>query len=194
MDGENRKIRAFIAIELDERIRNRLLKINQTLLSLKQNEKIRMSVIKPENNHITLQFLGNIAYDLVDEIGERVSESVKECSRFSLKIRNLGGFPNLVRPRVIWAGVEKSVKLINLREKLVASIAELPVKPTGNTYNPHLTLARIKHCPQKRLKNALQSELSSIFGELEVNGFSLMQSELTDSGAIYSEIFRFNLK
>jgi len=67
-------IRAFIAIELKDK--NTIEKIQSFSARLKQNQP-KLKVVKPENLHMTVKFLGNISESVALKIYEILKEDVK---------------------------------------------------------------------------------------------------------------------
>ena len=98
----NQSIRCFVAIEIPEPIQNQLARIQGTLR--KQIQKA--SWVKPGNIHLTLKFLGDVDPDELESIGEAIEGVALHHSSFPLRIGGVGAFPNLARPRVMWAGVK----------------------------------------------------------------------------------------
>ena len=64
---------------------------------------------------------------------------------FDLEFFGTGGFPDIERPRVLFAGVnDASMSLTELVMELERELAELGFKPEPRDYRPHLTLGRTK--------------------------------------------------
>jgi len=186
-------IRTFIAIEVSQQIKYNLAKIRKLLNQLKQNGHVKMSIPKVDNLHLTLQFLGQTPLDCLELIESNVKNAVQGIDAFELKICGVGAFPNLNHPKILWAGVEKTNELNILREKVVGSTADLPLKTASANYYPHLTLARVKKPSLPILQKLIKEQSDSKFGTLKVNSLSLIKSELTQSGSIYTEICNWPL-
>lgn len=91
---------------------------------------------KPEKVHLTLGFLGMTPEGDIEKV-------VRHCQstagpRFELKTSEVGGFPHLLRPKVIWLGTESSHELDQLRKTLAERLTFDP-KP----FSPHFTLGRV---------------------------------------------------
>jgi 2'-5' RNA ligase len=81
-------IRSFIAFDLDnELVIKRLSKVQTTLVNTGANLKL----VKPQNIHITIRFLGNISLSMVNSIHE-IMEKISFAS-FDVEIKGLGVFP-----------------------------------------------------------------------------------------------------
>ncbi|MFH1678513.1 MAG: RNA 2',3'-cyclic phosphodiesterase, partial [Candidatus Omnitrophota bacterium] len=93
-------MRTFIAIELPEEIKNILGEIQDKLKQTRADVKW----VQPQNIHLTLKFLGEINEDLVKKIASALNEIAQENSSFNLRLYELGAFPKIKYPRVIWIG------------------------------------------------------------------------------------------
>jgi len=175
-------MRCFIAIEVAEPIKGG---IGQSIETLKQCQGDVKWVVS-KNIHLTLKFLGNTPEELLPRIGEFLSKIVGSYEPFSIKIYNIGVFPNMKHPRVIWVGIEDSEILNSLQKDINDSMALLGYEREEREFNPHLTLGRVRS--QKGITN-LVKELSRYqgkdFGSMKVENIKLMHSELRPTGAEY---------
>jgi len=66
-------IRSFIAFDLDnEQVRGNLSKVQEALIETRAD----LNIVKPENIHVTLKFLGDIQFSMVDMIHEGMKKAV----------------------------------------------------------------------------------------------------------------------
>ncbi|MCK5654027.1 MAG: RNA 2',3'-cyclic phosphodiesterase, partial [Dehalococcoidia bacterium] len=89
------KIRAFIAIELPDPVKDSLSSLEDRL---RPAEHPYVKWVDPKGIHLTLKFLGNIATDQVPRIIEAITSASQGLSPLKLQIGGLGAFPNLQRP------------------------------------------------------------------------------------------------
>ena len=109
-------IRAFIAIELPPELKKELTEL-ETLL--KKNSPPVIKWVDPDSIHITLKFLGDTSDAIIDKLSLAMAESVVCISPFELATHQLGSFPSIVRPQVIWVGVNGEMdKLARLRDNI----------------------------------------------------------------------------
>ena len=97
-------IRCFVAVECGgDELAAKFTEVRRMLEATRADVKF----VEPENVHLTLKFLGEIEPSLV----EQISQVVKEASfqPFSARLEGVGVFPNLRRPRVVWAGISDGV-------------------------------------------------------------------------------------
>src|SRR3989338_8292101 len=168
-------MRAFIALEISEKIREILFAIansfyKQNLFSGKITEK--------ENIHLTLKFLGEIDDEAVELIKERLRK-IKE-KKFSAELKELGVFnENFVR--IIWiclAGCD------NLQKEIDDKLTDLFEKE--KRFMGHVTIARVKECDREKLLEEIKK--IRIDNKFDVEKFVLFSSELKKEGPVYSKI------
>ena len=183
------QIRSFIAIELPDEVK---LELGQLETRLKAGTQSPVKWINPDSIHLTLKFLGNIAADRTGEITRAIEEAARPISPFQVEVKGLGVFPNLRRVQVVWVGMTGATdKLSTLQQRIDSNLARLGFPPESRRFTPHLTLARIRNqaSPDEREKlGQLITETQFEAGTIKVDSVSLMKSQLTRQGAIYSRI------
>jgi RNA 2',3'-cyclic 3'-phosphodiesterase len=189
------QIRSFIAIELPEEVRSGLKKTQGLLKS--DNPQIARWV-DPASIHLTLKFLGNIPADKVAPISQLMKKAAGEVKPFRLEVKGLGAFPTLSRPQVIWVGLTGEIEqLQKLQNCLESQISPLGFPTENRAFTPHLTLARLRDTAAAIERQKLGEKISSIdLGlcfSISVNSISLMRSQLTPAGAIYTRLFETGL-
>jgi len=178
--------RAFIAIDLPESIKSFLSEAQEAL----KLYGFRVKWVRPQNIHLTLKFLGDTATADTDKIVEAMTLAARNCPIVSLTAKGVGVFPNIRRPRVIWAGLNGQIEtLANLQQTLDAHLADLGFARDTRAFKSHLTLGRVKGkiAPDKML--AAIDKLKEFESEsFETHQVILFQSELRPSGAVYTQI------
>lgn len=179
-------VRAFIAIELPVRIRQRLDDIQRQIRSVMGFKAIW---VKPDAMHVTIKFLGSIEEERLDALVGQLSNVSFEP--FSVNVGHLGGFPSLQRPRVLWVGTGASPALTALHARIDETAEELGFPPDDHDFTGHITLARFKETP--RLSEPIRRLISDIrvSERVEVGVFTLFRSTLTSKGPIYTALRRF---
>jgi len=184
------QIRSFIAIELPEEVKKGLARLRK---ELERDEHKFVKWVDPGGIHLTLKFLGNIPFKRVAEVTEAMKEAAQGISPFHLEISGLGVFPSLKQVRVFWVGIGGEVdKLSRLQQNIDSALAVLGFAKEERPFVPHLTLARIREgaSPAER-RNFGELVGSTVFKDrypVEVEAISLMRSQLTPVGAIYSRL------
>jgi len=173
-------MRCFIAIDIPF-----LKNIDDFFNDVKKAGKIKM--VKKENLHITLKFLGEINYDSCKNVIEKLSSI--DFMKFNMKLSGCGAFPNLDSPKVIWIGISDGSH-IKLMDEIDITLSSLNFKKSNK--KPHLTIGRVKG---KYDFQSIYSKWKDIdFGEVKIKKFILKKSTLTYNGAIHETISEYQLK
>lgn len=182
--------RAFIAIDLPERIRASIGTAQETLKSY----GFRVKWVRPESIHLTLKFLDNIDVDRTDAIANAMRLAVRGRAAPSLSARGLGIFPNARRPRVIWVGLGGQVDhLKSLQQALDGHFADLGFPAERRPFKGHLTLGRVRgKIAVDRLQEALAKLNAFESEDFEANRIILFKSELRPTGAVYTQVKQVN--
>ncbi|MBN1862988.1 MAG: RNA 2',3'-cyclic phosphodiesterase [Dehalococcoidales bacterium] len=182
-------VRSFIAIELPDELKQQLTRLET---ELKKDGPPGVKWVSPESIHLTLKFLGNIAADKIEAVTGVMTESARGIVPFRLSARGLGVFPNPKRAQVVWVGMEGDLdQLRQLQKQLEAELDRLGFPPEARAFTPHLTLARLRNyaSPEERQRfGRLIADREFSAGDIEVESLSLMRSQLTRSGAVYSRL------
>jgi 2'-5' RNA ligase len=184
-------IRSFVAIELTQETREKLVIIQE---QLKQSQaKVRW--VNPNGIHLTLKFLGNIHPAQVDEIAETAAREVENEPPLTLRPSGLGAFPSLSNPRVLWVGIQGEVeRLRNIQTCLENTLERLGFGREQRPFRPHLTLGRLKDRRSKqRLVHAIDTLQLPEFDSFDVTEIILYKSDLRPTGAIYTKLHRMSL-
>ena len=188
MSHSPEQIRSFIAVELPEEAKEGLARLKK---ELERDEHKFVKWVDPRGIHLTLKFLGNIPSKHVAEITKAIEGAALGISPFHLEIGGLGAFPSLRQARVLWVGIGGEVdKLSRLQQNIDSALAALRFAKEERSFVPHLTLARIRQGASP-LERRSFGELvgSTIFEDkyhVPVESISLMRSQLTPAGAIYT--------
>jgi 2'-5' RNA ligase len=131
----------------------------------------------------------------VEELIDAVETRTAKSPAFTLQVENIGAFPNMRKPRVLWIGLNRSTVLQDLSSTITKATAQIGKPPENREFQPHLTIARIKE-PDRINIAAMGEFLKSkpdSFTPWEVKSIELMESNLTPNGAIYSNLYTFTL-
>ena len=178
-------IRSFIAFDIDnESVIKQFSEAQTTLV----NTGADLKLVKPQNIHMTMRFLGNISPPMVDSIHEEMKKI--SFTPFNVEIKGLGVFPKLKYARVIWAGIRKGAdELTNVFNQLEPLLRRLGFKPDSKGFSPHLTIARVKTGRNKaELVRRIQELADYEFGIVRAECLRLKKSVLTPKGPIYSTL------
>ncbi len=177
--------RIFIAINLPEKIKNKLVGYQEKWPDL----PIRWT--KKENLHITLVFIGPARDEEIPEICKKTEEVASKNGSFEVVLNKICyGPPKKMPPRMVWAIGEKSESLTKLQKELetvLMSSLKNSFKPETRPYSPHITLGRIRKWEFKQINPEERPQVDEdIFLSFEVNSIEVMESRLKRSGAEYT--------
>lgn len=178
-------IRSFIAFDIDsELVLKRLSEVQNILVNTGANLKL----VKPQNIHVTMRFLGNISPPMVDSIHEEMKKI--SFNTFEAELKGLGAFPSLKYSRVVWAGIRKGAdELVNVFNQLEPRLRRLGFKPDSKGFSPHLTIARVRTGRHKaELVKCVKDLADYEFGVIKADCLRLKKSVLTPKGPIYTTL------
>lgn len=178
------KHRVFIAINLPESVRKKLAGYQDKWPEL----PVRWT--KPDNLHITLEFLGYLPDEDLPEICNIMKKVALRHQPFPINLKRICyGPPKKMPPRMVWAEGEKSKELGKLKEDLQRFLVDSKISfsPEGRAFSPHITLGRIKTFEWRKIepeeRPAVEEEIDLNF---EVNSIEIMESRLKRGGAEYT--------
>ncbi len=184
-------MRTFIAIELSDEIRSSLLQIESHL----KYSGADVKWVDVGNIHLTLKFLGDITEEKCEKIKSILDEIAKNSKSFEISIKDIGTFPNINYPRVIWVGLDKgSSESKALAERIEEETLKVGAQKEARPFAPHLTIGRVRSPKNKEvLKEKIESyQLSAISCQL-IKSIALFQSTLTPKGPIYTKLYEAKL-
>ena len=180
-------MRLFFGIPIDGVTRER----TAAVLTQLRERAGKVKWVEPENLHITLRYIGEVASGDVEAVAEAAEGCWREAVGGKLAVRGMGAFPNVRQPRVIWVGLGEGRELAcRLHEALSDRLeAKLNMERERRRFSPHLTIGRVKAPPGGGDITRAIKELADVdLGAFHCSRFVLYQSELTPQGPIYSAI------
>lgn len=202
MSNPDNTIRSFIAVELPPQVRALLGTIQAELQESMGDAARAIRWVNPMSTHLTLQFLGEVPLSLVAQIEEGIETACTGTAPFTLIVGGLGTFPNLRQPRVVWVGLDGDPLAMNalrtLQSAVVGHMKSLGFKP-DNSFKPHLTLGRVREGASREDLAAIGDTLRypearpAFSASFDVEGVSLMRSDLRPGGAVYTQLAHVEL-
>lgn len=138
-------IRTFIAIKITPG--EKLLEIIAELKKSLASEEIRW--VDSDNLHLTLRFLGETNPFKVNEISEMLEVISRQFQPFQFELKGISVFKKKTQPRVLFVSIENNLELKQIAAEILEMSKTLGFKSEENTFNPHLTLGRIKFIQNK---------------------------------------------
>ena len=166
-------MRLFIAINLNDEMKDALLDIQDTM----RTYGVRGKDTPPENMHLTLAFIGE--YDDAELVKE-VVESI-EIRPFEIRLKGIGAFGDLW-----WVGIDNSAPLMAISRRLRRALAEAGIPFDKKKFSPHITIIRRAN---GRLSEEAADEIAACGGaSMTVDHISLMRSDRGKYGMKYTEL------
>ncbi len=185
----SRMVRTFVAVEIDEAVRQRASAlIERARASI---EGIRW--VGPQNLHVTLKFLGDVAEEDLPAVGEAVTQAVAGVPGFDFELRALGAFPRIDRPNNVWLGSgDGAASLADLADRIERALNPLGFPREHRTFEPHVTLGRVARGGRApaALVRWLRENAAFEAGRSRIREVVVFSSQLTPQGAIYTALCR----
>jgi 2'-5' RNA ligase len=184
-------VRAFIAVEIDQTVIQRITDITHELRP--KIPDIRWT--PPANWHLTLKFLGAIDEKQIDSIAQALERELSLFPRCTINVKGLGVFPDARKPRVLWIGIQGQ-PLEELAETVEMALVHFGFKKEKRAFTPHLTIGRWREGKRRsqELEQALEHWQAHDFGRSRVEEVTLFQSILKSTGAEYRPLTSVRLK
>ena len=112
-----------------------------------RREAARFRWVLPDHWHLTLAFLADVPERALDDLGDRLERAARKRRAFDTALAGGGAFPNPLRSRVVWVGLDllddDREELRRLATGARAAASRAGVAVDGQRFRPHLTLARL---------------------------------------------------
>jgi 2'-5' RNA ligase len=179
-------IRTFIAIDLPPAVISLLAKVQEELKAA----GLQVKWVRPKNIHLTLKFIGNISPSSIDKIYGAMTDAVDDIAGINLVAREVGVFPGIKRPRIIWVGLGGQIQLVfAIQRALEDNLEALGIKKEIRPFKGHLTLGRFKQTVHPDTIRRLMQEYANLSSEeFTVSRIVLFRSELKPTGAVYTPL------
>lgn len=166
-------MRLFIAIQLSEILKDELTAVQDGMRAA----GVRGNFTKRENLHLTLAFIGEFAdpsyvLEVIDGI---------DFSSFRIRSEGIGSFGDLW-----WSGISESAELNSLVRRLRRGLSDAGIPFDKKKFRPHITLIRKAQPAGIGIPGGCAELIGN--AEMTVDHISLMRSDRTKSGMVYTEI------
>lgn len=182
-------MRLFYCLELSPEVRESLYRLGEPL----RRVGARVTWVRAENLHVTLKFLGEVEPERLEQLQTVGAECAQRASPFELCFDQMGAFPHWGRARVLWVGCRSAPEaILRVQRDLESALQALGFSPEER-FTPHVTLGRVKDESAAALKRLAESaqKLQSFEYRAAISALTLMESQLTPQGAIYTPVSVF---
>jgi RNA 2',3'-cyclic 3'-phosphodiesterase len=185
-------MRLFLAVELDQELRRAVNEATAPLRSIIPDA----AWVAEDRLHLTLKFLDEQPDAMIAPLTATMGEIASRHWPIPIHLRDVGGFPNLRRPRVVWVGIPPSPKLELLQHDIEEGCAALGVEVEGKPFRPHLTIGRLRGSEDaERLLELARTARSIRFrADTLVSSIQLIHSTRTAGGPRYERLVEAPLR
>jgi len=187
-------MRCFIAIDIEEKIRNGLADIQKQLIEKTDLHKGEVKWVRPDNIHLTLKFIADLDDWQIKQAGEIAKQVASEHKSFDIDVESVGTFGGR-SVKVVWVGTKKGTDELKVLQKdLESGLEQIDIAPEEREFSAHLTLCRVQsqRAGFKLAEIAKQFENLKL-GTIHANALCFYQSQLTPQGPIYTLLDKFQL-
>lgn len=183
-------MRLFVAIELADVVRKSLVALQERLKG--KWPDVRWT--SPQQLHLTVKFLGEVADGDVPAVCEAVAKGAASVPPFRLETGVCGCFPERGAVRIVWVeAVEPSGALRDCVQAVEAQLAPIGFAPEARPFAAHVTIGRVREDRSHGgLRAAVEASRASAAGQ-DVTRLVLMSSELSPKGSTYAVVSRAKL-
>jgi 2'-5' RNA ligase len=182
--------RAFVAVVPPHEV---LDAVEQVVAPVRPAAPPRVNWTRRAQWHLTLQFLGRVAGDDVDDVVDSLRAVVHGEWPVTLALGGAGAFPSSARASVVWIGLDEGEEeLARLAVAVARATEPFGFETDHRDFTPHLTVAR---SPRTRPLASLVAALGDgpVGPRWDASELVLMESDTRASGAVYREVERFRL-
>ena len=190
----SKSVRTFVAIRLPDELQKHITELTE-LSYFKQNG---FRVIKPENAHITLKFLGDIEISELPLISSALEDAVVGMQPHEISLTGAYAFPHHLNASIYWIRPGNEVdKIYQVRSNLLRELSVYFEDETEleDNFVPHITIAKYKSGNlsaeyRKELVDCLRKEVEWRRLSWVVESIELIQS---DKAASYNTLLEIPL-
>jgi RNA 2',3'-cyclic 3'-phosphodiesterase len=180
-------VRTFTAVEVWPEIRERA----RVLINRFKDTTAKVTWVKPDQMHLTMNFLGDVPMNDVPAVCKAVAEAAEPFQPFDIEMAGVGVFPSYDNPRTIWLGVgDGSDELVALHTALQERLGDLGFRIEARRFHPHLTLGRVRSVPAGpgQLAGLIKQHADFEAGPMMVSEITVFSSELGREGPTYEAL------
>ena len=177
-------MRLFVGIDLPWELRHRIAALATTGIQ-------GARWVPPENYHLTLRFIGEMAPHRAEEID--MALAALRGKSLELTMAGVGTFSKGGRANTLYVGVERNPRLEHLQNKIETALQRVGLEPERRRYQPHVTLARLDNAPDFKLVEFVQAHNLFRAEAFAVEHFTLFTSQLGKEQSVYTAEVEYGL-
>lgn len=147
----------------------------------------RGSTSDPAPPHFTLLFVGALEESRAGPLADGIGERVATIAPFRVSFGEVGAFPDVDRPRVVFLSVLEGASGLSALAAVVREVADgAGVVYDRRAFVPHFTLFRVRGgADRARAERMLGRAMPEGPPPFVVDRLSLKESQLTRAGAVH---------
>lgn len=169
-------MRLFIAVDIPDHVKEKITYVQERIADYPG-----VSIVKKDNLHHTLKFIGEAPESRLPEIKGRLSKALKEFLPFDALVSGMGVFPHERHVRIVWVGTPA---LSHIQKAVMEEFHDGKKEAV-----PHITTARLKHGKAKaEIMKHIDQLKGHCFGTMRVSEVKIKSSTLTPGGPVYRDV------
>jgi 2'-5' RNA ligase len=176
-------VRAFVALELDSALRQRLARLVDDLRA--RLPGLRFSPV--DSAHLTLRFLGPSSPRALETVARALAPAAAACPAADVPLAGLGMFPPHGAPRILWLGLDLPEPMLALQGACERAARAAGFEPENRPFRPHLTLGRWRERVARPGLPGIEP------ASTRISRLVLFGSELKPSGAVHTPLRTYEL-
>jgi RNA 2',3'-cyclic 3'-phosphodiesterase len=186
-------MRLFVAVDLDDVARSAIAGEQRRVGAAMGDARSSLKWVKPDQMHLTLVFLGEVAEANAPTVVDAVSRPVA-AAPFAISFQRLGVFPDHGGPRALWVGVtDGEAELVALQREIAQRTGDAGITLESRPFHPHLTLGRWRQSRPSDRRRALAAARPDVVARVAVSGATLYHSRISSAGPAYTALARATL-
>ena len=188
------KIKTFLSIHPSQRVTNNIVSVIQKMAARSN----AYNWAKPEDLHVTVNFVGEILDREVPEFCKAVKDfmQTQAFEPFEMSLCGVKAFPTNEQPRTIYlAADEGKDALMYMNRELTKLIQDWGFNKDKNKFVPHVTLGRLRrgNRPDEVIQESLHRLRNHDSGFFNVDEIKVNSSYMDTSGPTYTPMATFKL-
>ncbi len=175
----------FVAVDIPD-------SIAASLVSYQPDSSSKIRLVKPDQMHITLHYIGQADIQTVSKIS--YSLETVQAKSFTISLKGVGTFATYSKSKILWASVNNLDGLRNLHLAVGEALSGIGIPLEQRKYTPHITLARLgKGVPSDVAQDFIVKGSSLDYQDIQINQYILYKSSQVKGVSHYEPIKLFSL-
>jgi 2'-5' RNA ligase len=176
-------LRLFVGLPVPEDIAEDLAALSDNMTGARW--------VEPENMHVTLRFIGEVAQADAEDIHNELSRIT--AKPFTYDLHGLDTFGQGRKAHALYMRVPLTPELEILQGRCESAVVRAGQSREPRKFKPHVTLARLNKPEEDRLLQFIQANNLYRVDKIAVDRFILYESKLGKGGSAYFPVAEYPL-